>query len=109
MRRLARTLLWYVSGSDSIDPVLLPGWVALGDFNGDGKPDIAVTEVQNGHDVGIMLNKLATTTALVSSANPAVSGEAVTIVATVTAQSPGGGIPVGKVTFKANGNDLARP
>src|SRR5207245_1572382 len=41
-----------------------------------------------------------TTTGVTSSANPSVSGQPVTFTATVTARSPGAGIPTGTVTFK---------
>ena len=46
------------------------------------------------------VNKAATTTALASSANPSVKGQAVTFTATVTAVAPGKGTPTGTVTFK---------
>jgi hypothetical protein len=45
----------------------------------------------------------STTTAIASSANPSVNGQPVTIVATVTANLPGSGMPIGTVTFKVNG------
>jgi hypothetical protein len=38
-------------------PFQFPGWVAVGDFNGDGLPDLAVTRVQDGHSVNVMLNQ----------------------------------------------------
>jgi hypothetical protein len=53
------------------------------------------------------VNKDSTTTAIASSANPSVNGQTVTITATVTANSPGSGIPSGTVTFKVNG--VAQP
>jgi hypothetical protein len=49
------------------------------------------------------ITKDSTTTTLGSSANPTVSGQKVTITATVTANEPGSGIPTGTVTFKVNG------
>jgi hypothetical protein len=33
-----------------------PGWTAVGDFNGDGRPDLAVGRVMDSHTVNIMLN-----------------------------------------------------
>jgi hypothetical protein len=33
-----------------------PGWTAVGDFNGDGHPDLAVTQVLDGYSVKVMLN-----------------------------------------------------
>jgi hypothetical protein len=38
-------------------PFHFPGWVAVGDFNGDGLPDLAVSRVQDGHSVNVMLNQ----------------------------------------------------
>jgi hypothetical protein len=38
-------------------PFQFPGWVAVGDFNGDNLPDLAVTRVQDGHSVNVMLNQ----------------------------------------------------
>ncbi len=46
------------------------------------------------------VNRAATTVALGSSLNPAVTGQAVTFTATVAAVAPGGGTPTGTVTFK---------
>jgi len=54
-----------------------------------------------------VVSKDGTTTVVTSSVNPSVSGQSVTYTATVTAKSPGSGIPVGKVVFKDNGNTLA--
>lgn len=39
-------------------PFAYPGWLAVGDFNRDGLPDVAVTRVSDGHSVNIMLNQL---------------------------------------------------
>ena len=46
------------------------------------------------------VNKASTTTTVVSSANPSVTGQSVTYTATVAAVSPGAGTPTGLVTFK---------
>lgn len=48
----------------------------------------------------------ATTTDVVSSAATVVVGQEVTFTATVTAQAPGGGVPVGTVSFFSDGVDL---
>jgi hypothetical protein len=45
------------------------------------------------------VNQDSTTTAVASSANPSVYGQAVTFTATVTATAPGSGTPTGTVTF----------
>jgi hypothetical protein len=50
--------------------------------------------------VAVTVNPVATTLNLVSSVNPAVTGQAVTFTATVAAASPGAGTPTGTVTFK---------
>jgi hypothetical protein len=75
-----------------------PGIVA-GDFNHDGKPDLAVAA---GSIVTILRNiaanfHYATTTAVISSANPARGGQPVTFTATVTPAFSGP--PTGAVTF----------
>lgn len=47
-----------------------------------------------------VVNQSGTTTALISSANPAVYSQPITFTATVTPKAPGGGVPTGTVTFK---------
>jgi hypothetical protein len=48
----------------------------------------------------------ASTTKVISSANPSVSGRSVTFTATVSANEPGSGTPTGTVTFKDGGKVL---
>ncbi|WP_406698437.1 FG-GAP-like repeat-containing protein [Singulisphaera sp. Ch08] len=60
--------------------------------NGFAASDSAATAVT--------VNPAATTVALRSSVNPAVTGQTVTFTATVAAVAPGGGTPTGTVTFK---------
>jgi hypothetical protein len=49
--------------------------------------------------VSQVVNQAVTATALVSSANPSVSGQAVTFTVTVTATAPGAGTPTGSISF----------
>jgi hypothetical protein len=85
--------------------------IALADVNGDNRPDILVANCapvmvpcngsQNGV-VGVLLNATGTptTTALVSSLNPSVMGQALTFTATVS--SGAGAPPSGEtITFKS--------
>ncbi len=51
-----------------------------------------------------VVDQADTTTALNSSVNPSVFGQAVTFTADVTANSPGSGTPTGTVTFDIDGN-----
>lgn len=53
-----------------------------------------------------VVNKDATTTTVSSSANPSVFSQPVTFTATVTANTPGSGIPTGTVTFKNGSTTL---
>jgi hypothetical protein len=79
---------------------------AVADLNNDGKPDVVALSGENNGDgaVGVLLNNrqgppyIATTTALGSSANPAVRKEMITYTATVTSQT--GGAVTGSVTFQ---------
>ncbi len=61
-----------------------------GDTNFSGSTSTAFTQV---------VNQDGTTTAVESSVNPSVWGQAVTFTATVTAAAPGGGTPAGQVIF----------
>jgi hypothetical protein len=81
----------------------LSGLVAA-DFNGDGKPDLAVTGAVSD-DVGVLLNTspppsnadpVATATTLTTDVSSAVNGQPVTLTATVTSAN---GTPTGSVTF----------
>ena len=82
--------------------------IAVADFNGDGKPDLALANACASENncatgsVGVLINTslTPTMTTLTSSANPSSFGQPVTFTATVTAQ-PGfdRGIPTGTVSF----------
>jgi hypothetical protein len=52
------------------------------------------------------VNKANTSTMVISSLSPSVRGQSVTFTATVTATTPGSGIPTGTVTFKDGSNTL---
>jgi len=54
--------------------------------------------------VTFVVNKAATTSAVVSSLNPSVPGQPVTYTATVNAVAPGAGTPTGTVVFYYNSN-----
>ena len=61
-----------------------PESVGVGDFNGDGKPDLAVADLTNiNPTVSVLLNQLVTTTA-VSGPTSSTYGQSVTYTASVT-------------------------
>jgi hypothetical protein len=77
-----------------------PFGVAAGDFNSDGRPDLALANTI-GDNVGVLLNSsartaAATLTALRTSTATAVFGQTETLTATVTSPA---GTPTGLVTF----------
>ena len=69
-------------------PYTYPGAVAVGDFNGDGLPDLAVTQYETGHAVGVLLNQPGTAntppavTAIAPATGPVGGGTTVTITGT---------------------------
>jgi hypothetical protein len=68
--------------------------IAVGDFNRDGRPDLAV----GGVTVLLNISAFPTTTTITSSSNPSAFGQSVTLSATVTPKASG--IPTGTVTFR---------
>jgi hypothetical protein len=71
----------------------------VGDFNHDGAPDLVVAN-QNDNSVSVLLNQTPVTmTALVSSSNPALSGDLLALQAAVTVAVPQAARPTGLVTF----------
>jgi Bacterial Ig-like domain (group 3)/FG-GAP-like repeat/FG-GAP repeat len=78
--------------------------VAVGDFNGDGKPDLASANVSgfagSAGTVRVVMNALAATTAVSGPASSSY-GQSVTYTATVT--SGGGPVTAGTVTFLDGG------
>jgi hypothetical protein len=75
----------------------VPFGVAAGDFNGDGRPDLALAN-SIGNNVGVLLNTstVATATTLNTDVNPAAVGQLVNLTAMVSGAA---GIPTGAVTF----------
>ena len=71
------------------------------DYSGDTNYNISTSSV-----LSQSVNTDGTTTSVNSSANPSVSGQAVTFTATVTANAPGSGTPTGTVTFYNNGTSI---
>jgi hypothetical protein len=89
-----------------------PFAVAVGDLNGDGLPDVLVERAVGvaTASVIVFLNETGivpaqANAALASSLNPAASGEAVQLTATVTPVS-GSGVPTGTVTFMNGSTSL---
>jgi len=78
--------------------------VAVGDVNGDGKPDVVMTNVCNSEscntggysNLGVLLN-ISTTTLLLSSSNPSSFGQGVTFTASVNGHLTQ--VPTGTVSF----------
>lgn len=78
--------------------------LAVGDVNGDGRPDVIISE--NG-SFTVLLNLAVaanTTTTATSSANPAMFGQSVTFTTKVTGN--GSGTPTGKVEFMNGKTEL---
>ena len=78
----------YNSGGSSV------GAIAVGDLNGDGRPDLVVTICQNAScdTVAVLLNETSykSKTALTSSPNPSQVNQSVIFTATVTPTPPNG-------------------
>ena len=73
-----------------------PASVAVGDFNGDGRADLAVANFYS-HDVSILLGTwlpVSTATTLAAAPNPSTFGQTVTLTATVSPSAA-----AGQVTF----------
>ncbi len=85
-----------------------PYSLAVGDYNADGKPDLAVAAIADKGYASILLNSTAllpaTTTTLQSSLNPSLIGQSVAFTATV---SGAGGTPTGKATFYDGATSLS--
>jgi hypothetical protein len=84
----------------------VPAGLAVGDFNGDGRPDLAVAQYDNAGVVAVLLNDSqpgSTTTTLSATPNPSTYWNPITLTATVTSTS---GTPVGSITFADGGVTL---
>ncbi|MDB5337352.1 MAG: conserved repeat domain, partial [Planctomycetaceae bacterium] len=110
---------------DSIDyhPFAYPGWTAVADFNGDSYPDLATTQVFDGHSLAVMLNNptspnLPPTVVSGPTASPSVV-TGTSVVLSVLGADDGGESkltytwdttvsPPGAVTFNVNGTNAAK-
>ncbi|MBI3969036.1 MAG: Ig-like domain repeat protein, partial [Chloroflexi bacterium] len=96
----------FTQAADS--PISLPNIanrITTGDFNGDGRLDLALTSGNSDFTpsrVLVLFNNAATVT-VTSSPNPSTVGQSVTFTATVTTTV---GTPTGSVTFRDNGTTL---
>jgi hypothetical protein len=88
----------YVAGFGSLA-------IAVGDYNGDGAPDLAVANSNDG-TVTILLNTGGTFMNLASSLNPAFYGQSVKFTASVAPSLPAATVPTGTVTFKDGSTTL---
>ena len=89
-----------VSAPISVLGVAGSPYTITGTYQGDA--DFSASSVTVSQAVG----KASTAIAVGSSANPSVSGQAVTFTATVSSLPPGAGTPSGTATFTVDGNPL---
>jgi len=82
-----------------------PYWVAIADYNGDGAPDLVVSDYFSSGLV-LLLNQRGTHIALSASAPTAKAGQSVTFTATLNASVPGASEPDGTVAFKEGSRRL---
>jgi hypothetical protein len=94
---------FYAAVSYFVQISIFGNGLAVGDLNGDGRPDVVIPD--QGGMIGVFLNAGGTTrqptsVAVTSSQNPVPFNSQPTITATV---SPAGGSPQGSVTFYVDG------
>jgi hypothetical protein len=75
-----------------------PTSVSIGDLNGDGRPDLAVSNL-NTSGVSVLLALEATSLGLASNPNPVTAGTPITLTATASPVAPITGTPTGMVQF----------
>jgi Big-like domain-containing protein/VCBS repeat protein len=71
-----------------------------------GDTNFLASSASGASGVTQTVSKTPSTTALTSSPNPSISGQAVALIATVTASGNGSGTPTGSVTFSDNGTPV---
>jgi hypothetical protein len=109
-----------IDGASAGSPVTLSGGVATsGDFSSlpVGNHTVEADYLGSGSfnatsgllPGGQAVNKASTTTAVTSSLNPSVGGQAVTFTATVSPVAPGAGTPDGTVLFTIDGSASGSP
>jgi hypothetical protein len=72
-------------------PFNYPNIMALGDFTGGGLPDLAVTQVHDGHSVGVLLNQGETLTATGATLQATAGQHFAAVVASFTDAGPNPG------------------
>ncbi|HSV16483.1 MAG TPA: FG-GAP-like repeat-containing protein [Tepidisphaeraceae bacterium] len=82
------------NGNGTVQPAIqftpfnYPGWMTAGDFNGDGRTDLAITRLFDGHSVNVMLGQppvtvpAPTVTSITPTHGPTSGGTSVTITGT---------------------------
>ena len=76
-----------------------PYWVAIADYNGDGAPDLVVSDYFSSALV-LLLNQRGTHIAMAAGPSSVKVGQPVVLTATLQASAPGSSQPTGTVAFK---------